>query len=280
MSYYLRPSLYVADPQRYRRAMSAIYTHGHDEPVLRSHLSRTTANSAGYLVPHLRSGLSVLDVGCGPGTITIDLADLVAPGVVTAIEPLPDALGAAQQAAGERSIRFEIADVHNLPYADGEFDVVHAHQVLQHAADPIGALREMRRVSRGLVAARDADYHAMTWHPENPVLDEWLDLYRKIHRRNGGEPDAGRRLLSWAQAAGFTDIDASASAWLYATPESRRWWGHMWADRILHTAIADQAVGYGLATRADLERISAGWRSWSEAPDGWFAILHGEILCR
>jgi SAM-dependent methyltransferase len=260
--------------------MSAIYTHGHDEPVLRSHLSRTAANSAGYLVPHLRSGLSVLDVGCGPGTITVDLADLVAPGEVTAIEPVPDALGAAQQAAGERSIRFEIADVHDLPYADGEFDVVHAHQVLQHVADPIGALREMRRVSRGLVAARDADYHAMTWYPENPALDEWLDLYRKTHRRNGGEPDAGRRLLSWAQAAGFTDIDASASAWLYATPESRRWWGHMWADRILHTAIADQALGYGLATRADLERISAGWRSWSEAPDGWFAILHGEILCR
>jgi hypothetical protein len=80
-------------------------------------------------------------------------------------------------------------------------------------------------------------------------------------------PTLGGRLLSWALAAGFTDIDASASAWLYATPESRRWWGHMWADRT-HTAIADQAVGYGLATRADLERISAGWRSWSEAPDG------------
>lgn len=165
--------------QRYRRVMSAIYTHGHDEPVLRSHLPRTAANSAGYLVPHLRSGLTVLDVGCGPGTITIDLADLVAPGAVTAIEPVPDALGAAQQAAGERSIRFEIADVHNLPYADGEFDVVHAHQVLQHVADPIGALREMRRVSRGLVAARDADYHAMTWYRKTPPwTNGWISTER------------------------------------------------------------------------------------------------------
>jgi SAM-dependent methyltransferase len=265
---------------RYRRIMSAIYTHGHDDPVLRSHQARTATNSASYLLPHLRSGLSLLDVGCGPGTITADLADLVAPAAVTAIEPVPDAVGAARRAAGARNIRFEIADVHNLPYADGEFDVVHAHQVLQHVADPVGALREMRRVSAGLVAARDADYGAMTWYPENPALDQWLDLYRQTHRRNGGEPDAGRRLLSWARAAGFTDVTASTSTWLYATRDSRRVWGHMWAERILHTAIAEQAIGYGLATYADLERIAAGWRSWSAAPDGWFAILHGEILCR
>ena len=152
--------------------------------------------------------------------------------------------------------------------------------MLQHVVDPTGALREMRRVSKGLAAATDADYRAMTWYLPNPVLDEWLGLHRETHRRNGGEPDAGRRLLSWAQAAGFTDITSSASTWLYATPETRRRWGHIWTDRIVHTAIADQAVGYGRATRADLTRISEGWRSWSEAPDGWFAILHGEVLCR
>ncbi|HUO37291.1 MAG TPA: class I SAM-dependent methyltransferase [Mycobacterium sp.] len=108
--------------------MSSIYTHGHQEPVLRSHQLRTAANSAGYLIPHLRPGLSVLDIGCGPGTITADLADLVAPGPVTAIEPVPDALDEAREAAGTRNIRFEITDVHDLPYADDEFDVVHAHR--------------------------------------------------------------------------------------------------------------------------------------------------------
>jgi SAM-dependent methyltransferase len=263
--------------------MQPIYTHGHHEAVLRSHRTRTVANSAAYLLPHLSPGLSLLDVGCGPGTITADLAELVAPGEVTAIEPVPDAFDGAKSFAAQRNqtnIRFEIADVHALPYADDSFDVVHAHQVLQHVHDPVGALREMRRVSRGIVAARDSDYEAMTWFPESPALDEWLSLYRRVARRNGGEPDAGRRLLSWARAAGFTDVVSTASVWCYATPEERGWWSGMWADRILQTAIAEQAVSYGFATRADLERISAAWREWGAAEDGWFSILHGEIVCR
>jgi SAM-dependent methyltransferase len=263
--------------------MAPIYTHGHHEAVLRSHRSRTAQNSAAYLLAHLRPGLSLLDVGCGPGTITADLAELVAPGQVTAIEPVAEALAAARDCTADRklaNVRFEIADVHALGYADDSFDVVHAHQVLQHVQDPVGALREMRRVSRGIVAARDSDYQAMTWYPESPVLDEWLSLYRRVAKHNGGEPDAGRRLHSWARAAGFTDVTATASVWCYATPAEREWWGGMWADRILQSAIAEQAVSYGYAKSDDLRRISDAWRDWSAAQDGWFAILHGEIICR
>jgi SAM-dependent methyltransferase len=230
----------------------------------------------------LTSGLSLLDIGSGPGTITADLAELVAPGQVTAVEPVAEALAVGESHVAERkltNVRFEIADVHALPYEDDSFDVVHAHQVLQHLHDPVGALREMRRVSRALVAARDSDYKAMAWYPELPVLDEWMALYQRISRRNSGEPNAGRRLLSWANAAGFAEVTATSSVWCYASQTEREWWGGMWADRILHTAIAEQAVEYGYATRADLERISAGWREWSADKDGWFAITHGEILC-
>ncbi|WP_223199221.1 class I SAM-dependent methyltransferase [Solihabitans fulvus] len=263
--------------------MQPIYTHGHHEAVLRSHRTRTAVNSAAYLLPQLGSGMSLLDVGCGPGTITADLAELVAPGLVTAVEPVAEALVVAESVVAERqltNVRLAIADVHTLEYADDTFDVVHAHQVLQHVHDPVRALREMRRVSRGVVAARDADYTAMTWFPRVPALDEWLSLYHRTSRRNGGEPDAGRRLLSWAREAGFIDIVSTASVWCYATPAEREWWSEMWADRILSSAIADQAVDYGFATREDLARISAAWREWGAAPDGWFAVLHGEILCR
>ncbi|GAB3874561.1 hypothetical protein GCM10029964_016730 [Kibdelosporangium lantanae] len=138
----------------------------------------------------------------------------------------------------------------------------------------------MRRVSRDLVAARDSDYAAFAWYPSSPDLDAWLALYRQIARRNGGEPDAGRRLKSWAREAGFTEVTASASVWCWTTPEERESWGGMWADRIVRTAIADQAVEYGYATREDLARISRAWREWVTAEDGWFSILHGEILCR
>jgi hypothetical protein len=101
-----------------------------------------------------------------------------------------------------------------------------------------------------------------------------------VARGNGGEPDAGRRLLSWAQEAGFSQVIPSASVWCYATPDKRAWWGGLWAERIVSTRIADQAVERGLSTREALEGISAAWREWAEAPDGWFAVLLGEVLCR
>ncbi|HEY3504913.1 MAG TPA: methyltransferase domain-containing protein [Actinocatenispora sp.] len=259
------------------------YTHGHHESVLRSHRWRTAENSAAYLLPHLDPGQALLDVGCGPGTITADLAARVR--TVTALETTDDALSLARKEIGARGIgtvSYAVGDVHALDLPDGSFDVVHAHQVLQHVADPVRALREMRRVCApgGVVAARDSDYAGFVWYPELPELTEWLALYRKLARANGGEPDAGRRMLSWARRAGFADVTATSSTWCFATPEDREWWGGMWADRIVHSAIARQAVDSGAATAADLARISAAWRSWAADPDGWISVVHGEILCR
>jgi SAM-dependent methyltransferase len=263
----------------------ARYTHGHHESVLRGHQRRTAEDSAAYLLPHLTPGSSVLDIGCGPGTISADLAARVAPGPVRAVDQSADVLDVARAEAQRRSlsnVSFATADVHALDYPDDTFDVVHAHQVLQHVADPVQALREMRRVCvpGGIVAARDADYAGFIWFPRLPALDLWLDLYRRAARANRGEPDAGRRLLSWATEAGFGDITPTGSLWCYATAATREWWGGMWADRILHSELGRQLVQLGLATAGQLEEISAAWREWAAAPDGWLAIPHGEILCR
>ena len=183
------------------------YTHGHDDSVLRSHRWRTAENSAAYLLEHLEPGMDLLDVGCGPGTITMDLAARVAPGRVKGVDASEEVIRAAAVAAAglATSVDFAVDDAYHLDAADGSVDVVHAHQVLQHLDDPVAALREWRRVVRpgGLVAARDADYAAMAWHPASPVLDRWLELYREAARRNRGEPDAGRRLLAWAHAGGL-----------------------------------------------------------------------------
>lgn len=259
------------------------YTHGHHESVLRTHRWRTAQNSAGYLLPHLEPHMRLLDIGAGPGTITVDLANHVAE--VTATEVGESELSLSREHAASRgatNVAFSIQDVHALDIPDATHDVTHTHQVLQHLADPVQALREMRRVTRpgGLVAAREADYLAFTWWPMVPELDEWLHLYRGAARANGAEPDAGRRLFAWAQSAGFDEITTSSTTWCFATPEDRAWWGGSWADRIVESALADQLITEGRATPDDLSRIAGAWRSWAASEDGWFSVLHGEILCR
>lgn len=263
------------------------YTHGHAEAVLRSHRWRTAANSAAHLLPHLRAGQRLLDVGSGPGTITADLARLVGEaGEVVALEVTEEAAALTRAELDRQGIvaRVVVGDVHalDLDALGGPFDVVHAHQVLQHVADPVGALREMLRATRpgGLVAVRDSDYGHFSWHPASAGLDRWRELYRAAARANGGEPDAGRMLLAWAHAAGATEVEAGSSTWCFATPEDRAWWGGLWADRLTSTALARQLVAEGRATGAELAEVADAWLAWAADPDGWFSVLHGEVLLR
>ena len=264
---------------------TARYTHGHSAAVLSAHSRRGAADSAAYLLAHLRAGMDLLDVGCGPASITADLAERVAPGRVVALDAASDALQAARATLSERGLSEQVeltcGDVMALPFEDASFDVVHAHQVLQHLADPVGALAEMRRLTRpgGTVAVRDAVYSAMTWFPEPAGMEQWRSVYMATARANGGEPDAGSRLLSWARAAGFTDVTASASTWCYTTPADRTWQSQTWAQRCL-TSFGPRAVELGLADRADLEAMAQAWRQWGASEDAWFVVVHGEVLAR
>lgn len=257
----------------------AVYTHGHHESVLRSHRWRTVENSAAYLMPHLRAGVRLLDVGCGPGTITSDFARRLAPGLVVGMDASEQVIAEARR--DHPDVSFTTGDVYRMDLPDASFDIVHAHQLLQHLADPVAALKEMRRVTApgGIVAVRDSDYGSFTWHPGDDRLVRWLQLYREIARANHGDPDAGRHLLSWARQAGFTRIEASASVWCFATPQDRDWWGTLWADRMTTSAIAKQAVREGRSTQEELNTLADAWREWAAADDGWFTVLHGELIC-
>lgn len=260
------------------------YLHGHHEAVLRSHRQRTVENSASYLLPHLRPDAQVLDVGCGPGTITVGLARRVPDGAVIGIDADAGIVEEARslcEASEQTNVACEVGDVYRLAFDDAAFDVVHAHQVLQHLADPVAAMAEMRRVCKpdGLVACRDADYGAMFWYPASKAMTDWQALYRSVARSAGGEPDAGRHLLAWARAAGFSRVELSASMWCYASADERRWWGDLWAERLTRSRFAEQATSEHLATTADLERLADGWRAWMEENDACFLIPHGEVLC-
>ena len=236
------------------------YTHGHHESVLRSHRWRTAANSAAYLLPVLAPGLSLLDVGCGPGTITADLARRVAPGQVLGIDreeaPLLEARAGAE---GLTNVRFARGDLFALEVAPGSFDVVHTHQVLQHLVDPVAALIELRLVCRpgGVVAARDGDYASMTWFPHDPLLDRWQDLYQRVARANGGEPDAGRQTAGVGTRRRLRGRAGLGEFMVLCDTGGARLVGGSLGRPGNAVAFAEQALGEGHATRADLEAIAA-----------------------
>jgi len=261
------------------------YTHGHHASVVSHHVARTAENSAAFLLPYLETGMRLLDVGCGPGSITLELARLVSPGRVVGLDIVEDILAAGRTAArlaGTTNVTFETADLYDLPHQDDSFDVVYAHQVLQHLTDPVGALREMRRVATdgGAVAVRDADYGGFLWAPAEPRLTRWLELYHEVTARNGAEADAGRHLARWMRQAGFTEVTITTSNWHYQTAAERAWWADGWFSRSTESAFAAQAIEYGLASTSELQSIAEAWRSWRDQPDGFFLIPHVEAVGR
>jgi SAM-dependent methyltransferase len=259
--------------------MSVRYTHGHMRGILADHARRSAADSAGFLLPHLDAGMELLDMGCGPGSITRDLASHVRS--VVGIDASRAAIAAAQSTAGP-TVRFVVADAHRLPFADASFDVVYAHQVLQHLGDPVDALREARRVLRsgGLVAVRDADYGTMVHAPRDSRLDRWLDLYHQLAARNGAEADAGRNLLGWVTTAGFVEPVATTSTWTYTTPETIAGWRDLWVGRLVEGRMGRDLLAHGLITTAERDELVAAWSHWAVSDSPFFAFLHGEVVAR
>lgn len=251
--------------------------------MVQQHARRTAERDAAHLLPHLRPGMRLLDAGCGPGSITVGLARAVAPGLTVGIDAAFAALPEARRIAGERGVdnaRFMQASAYRLPFPDESFDAVHVHQVLQHLARPVDALQELRRALRpgGIISLREADFATMCAWPPFPGIERWLDTYHEISRRNGADADAGRRLPSWLRAAGFQNTRVTATTMLFTEPESIRNWGESWADRVVHSSFAEQALEYGLATPDDLQAIRADWLAWARDPDAFFMYVNVECV--
>lgn len=257
------------------------YTHGYHEVILEFYRRRTAEVCAAFLLPRLPPDAAVLDMGCGPGTITVGLARRA--GTVVGVDASAEVVESARRRAresGADNAGFEVGSVYELPFDGASFDVVYAHQLMQHLSDPVWALREARRVLRpgGLVAVRDSDYQTMVHAPVESALEHWLRLYIEVATANGGEPRAGRFLPGWVRAAGFIDPVVTTSTTTHADAAGRELWGAMWAVRVTDSDFADHAVGGGFAMPSDLVAISAAFRRWADHPSGFWAWLNGEVV--
>jgi SAM-dependent methyltransferase len=240
---------------------------------------RSVHVAADFLLPHLRPGMQLLDVGCGPGAITVSLADVVAPGDVVGLDIAPVQLDRARTLAAERgttNVRFEQGDAYALPFPDASFDAVFAHAVLMHLRDPLAALREFRRVLRpgGVVAVKDRVGEGPEFFPTTPLLAAFVDLFRRVETVSRGRPQTvlhltQRRLL---REAGFdrTEVQVSAGG---QRPEGTPMLAGWYAEMCRAPAFRAVAVGQGLADEALLDLMAEGLQAWAARDDAVCYVL-------
>ncbi|KAK8199686.1 UbiE family methyltransferase [Phyllosticta capitalensis] len=266
-----------------------VYLQGHSQAVLESHGRRTAQSCAAYLLPHLKPNFKILDVGCGPGSISTTLAPYVPEGHVTGVDYSPEAVAVGEQLAanaGVKNVSFQTADAFALPFADGTFDVVHAHQVVQHVADPVGLLREMRRVAKpdgGIVAVREGDAHI--WFPDESEegpgreMAKWFALWMRMARDQGTEPMTGRRLKRLGMKAGFDgDAICVQAGTNFFEKESLKQWCETWAKRMTESEFTTRAIEGKYATMEELENLNKAWKEFGQLDDAWYNNTQGEAI--
>lgn len=268
-----------------REPPAPTYTMGYSDEFQKLLGRRNAAANAAHLLPHLRAGLRVLDFGCGPGTISMGLAEAVAPGELHGIDMEESQVAMARAAAtagGHDNAFFRAGDVTDLPFDDDSFDVAHCHAVLMHVPDTRSVLAEVRRVLKpgGIVSGREMIGDATFFEPEVGDLAEAMETFLNLLRANGGHPQMGKELKRVFLEAGFSDIRAGASFETYTTAEDIHFYHSFAGGWFFSPATVDVVVKHGLASR---ERID-DWRrmldEWRDSQGAMGAVAWGEAIAR
>lgn len=251
--------------------------YGYDSPAVQEYYEgREAAPVADFFLPHLQSGISLLDAGCGPGTITLGLAEAVDPGQTVGIDIEPSMIERANTFAKERKIsnvRFQVADICALPFPDSSFDAVFTSAVLEHLSDPGRALRDLHRVvkSSGLVGVISTDWGEPLISPPNEALARFFELFEKGFNRYGGSLNRGRHLRVMMRQAGFDVIEFSASYGNSPTPETVQSTVRGFVAWMENLPLFDEAIELGWVDRPTLDKMGDDMKKWAEHPDAFLA---------
>ena len=270
-------------------ASTPTYTMGYGPEFRKLLERRNAADCAAHLLPHLRPGMRLLDIGCGPGTISVGLADAVAPGEMHGIDMEPSQVemaGAAATAGGHANARFRTGDAVNLPFDDAAFDVVHCHALLNHVPDTRAVVAEAKRVLKpgGLFSARESAGDSCIFEPalEFGGLDDdraWA-TFQKLLAANRGHPQMGRELKAVFVAAGLTDVVATASFVTFDSADDRRFLHDMIAGWFFAPKTMEATIGHGLAGEDDFRRWRRSLDEWMHEPGAFAAFAWGETIGR
>ena len=266
-----------------RTTENSRYTMGYSEEFRQLLDRRSALTHAGLLLPHLKPGMKLLDFGCGPGTISVGLAERIAPGELHGIDMEESQIELARSAAssgGHGNMVFHVGNVTDLPFDDDTFDIAHCHAVLMHIPDTQAALAEVQRVLKpgGVIASREANIASSYLEPQPEEITDAWGVFAGLMQANGGHPHFGKQLKVALMDAGFTDVRVSASFDYFSSLDDVAFLHGFISDWFFSPQVIGALIHFGLATE---EQIGL-WRrlldEWRDNPGASGAIAFGEAL--
>jgi ubiquinone/menaquinone biosynthesis C-methylase UbiE len=257
--------------------------HGVTPGLSQDYATRTVSRQGAFVLRYLRPGMNLLDVGCGPGTITLGLAQAVHPGQVIGVDtdaPHVEAASALAAEQGVTNLTFQKGDAMALQFEDSAFDAVFENDLFTHLSqNATRAARELYRVLKpgGFFGARDVDADAVVWgHLTDPIkqLDRLMMAWQQSR---GSDITLGKRLPAILRQVGFTGTVKSVSADTKGDVEAVRAHTRITIS-LLDGPLGRDALSNGLADEPTLEHIKATVLAWAEHPDAFFANVHVEVV--
>ena len=246
--------------------------YGYNVAVIQDqYVGRGAVGVVDFLLPHVKPGLSVLDAGCGPGTITQGLAEIAAPGKVIGCDLEPGMVARAAELAegkGLDNLSFQVGNILDLPFEDNTFDVVMSCAVTEHLSEPVKAISELGRVAKkgGIVGITRTDWSASLFAPPCPAAERFIELFERGFTTQGATMFGGKDLPRMLQEAGLTVEELVITFSNAYMPEPGNPMVAGWAAWIENLPLFDRVIEEGLTTRDELEAMCAEMREWAAQP--------------
>jgi ubiquinone/menaquinone biosynthesis C-methylase UbiE len=257
--------------------------HGVTPGLSRDYGTRTVEQQAAFVLPYLRPGMHLLDDGCGPGSISLGLAKVVAPGHVTGIDHDARHIETARALASEQgitNITFQTGDALFLPSDDNFFDAAFENNVFTHLSqNALQAARQVYRVLKpgGFFAARDVDVDSVVWGDRTDSIKELDRLFIAWHHSRGSDITLGKRLPTILRQAGFVDTIKSVSADTKGDPDTVRSHAEITLS-LLDGPFGRDIIANSWADQTTIDHLKESIHAWGEHPDAFFTNVHVEVI--